>query len=187
MHFNARGGERNHNKSIGSNILKLIRFIPFISNTLRLIQLCSGLKIPPVLQQYATTHTAQANQYALYCYTIMHIPFKLVRSSSSAAGLWTPPGFMLIYVHLRAVSSTMWEVYNAFTVHWKPLTSPNGKIHSQANITLHDQLQSPSCETPGRLIFLSQTAYLQNTVSLVLLFYGYFVYSSKRHLYLKCN
>lgn len=52
--------------------------------------------------------------------------------------------------------------------------------YSQANITLHDQLQSPSCETSGGLFFiLSQIAYLQNTVSLVLLFYGYFVYSQK--------
>lgn len=56
-------GTKKNNKSIGSNILKLILFIPFITNTLRLIRLCSGgLNIPPVPQQCATTHTAGANQ-----------------------------------------------------------------------------------------------------------------------------
>lgn len=59
----------------------------------------------------------------------------------------------------------------------KPLTR-----HSQADTSLHDQRQSPSCETGG--LFLSQITYLQNTVSLVLLFYGYFVYS-QRHFILE--
>lgn len=65
MHFNARGGkykEEITRKALDLTFLKLILFIPFITNTLRLIQLCSGLDIPPVPQQCATTHTAQANQ-----------------------------------------------------------------------------------------------------------------------------
>lgn len=51
------------------------------------------------------------------------------------------------------------------------------------NETLHDQLQNPRCETSGRLFPVPNSI---NTISLVLLFYGYFV-NSQRHLYLKCN
>lgn len=70
----------------------------------------------------------------------------------------------------------------------KPLTSPKWKDTAR-QILLH-------CTTNSRVqavrlqvdffLFLSQIAYLQNTEGLVLLFYGYFVYS-QRHLYLKCN
>lgn len=53
MHFNARKEKeiikKKKKKDIWSNILKLIPFIPFITNTLRLIQLCSGLNILPCL------------------------------------------------------------------------------------------------------------------------------------------
>lgn len=75
----------------------------------------------------------------------------------------------------------MWEVfvYMHLLYNWKNISQVRMERYSQANNTLHDQHQSPSCETSGGLFFLSQIAYLQNTVSLVLLFYGYFVYSQK--------
>lgn len=109
----------------------------------------------------------------------MHIPFKLLSSSSSATGLWTPPGFMLICTSESSVLYVRSLCLYAFTVQ-KKQNSHKSKWKDTTRQILHCMTNSRVQRVRLQVDFiLSQIAYLQNTVSLMLLFYGYFVYSQK--------
>lgn len=120
-------------------------------------------------------------------YTIMHIPLKL-KSEVVEHHCYVNTSWLYVNV-------SIWE--QCHLLREKPklinctteilLTSPKGKMQPGKSYTALPTPESKLWDFRWTCFVLDITKHTcKNTVSLMLLFYGYFVYS-KRHLYLKCN